>query len=377
MQYSQIIPTSTLEKSKKILFIIHLAIGDFTYMQNYFRAFKNQYSHIDIDLFIIESRCTSDSSKWVYLKNYVLYDWLEECGYFNKIYRENYSPNLLHTSIGLAQKQKYPIVITLGTIHSEPTEILGREIAGPQGLLVGLKIPIKWYKFKYKKIKSKSWKVLDLSFYSKTLLPGEHISQVYNSWFEQLAGISLSYKERLPFVQIPKKWLLWAENYINNYKNEINQPSSQVIFMNNIAKDPKRSWSFDQSAKLIKNLQADSRWKHAIFIINTVPELKELLEQQITEYDLCNCIAFSATKNFYELPSVLSFCHFIISVETSIIHLANAVHVPVIALMRQRTPDWEPLNKQLSTVIWCRNPKDNIVDITPIEVFNIIDKKFQ
>lgn len=375
MQYSQIIPTKTLQNSEKIIFIIHLAIGDFTYMQNGFKAFKEKYPHIKIDLFILESRCTEEKDKWPFLKNYVLYDWLENCGYFNKIYRENYSPQLLKKSIKEAQSEQYPIVVTLGTLLSEPIELMGREIAG-KNLLIGLKVPIKWYKFKYKKIKKNSWKNLDLAFYSKKLLPGEHISQVYNSWFQQLAGISLTYEERLPFVDIPKIWLLQAKDYIDQYKREIKQPNAQTIFINNIAKDPKRSWSFDQTATLIKLLQADARWQHAIFIINTIPEHKKLLKKHISEHGLSQCLAFSATNNFYELPAMLSICNFIVSVETSIIHLANAVKVPVIALMRQRTPDWEPLNKQITTVIWCKNKKDNIVDISPIEVSNVIREKF-
>jgi ADP-heptose:LPS heptosyltransferase len=32
-------------------------------------------------------------------------------------------------------------------------------------------------------------------------------------------------------------------------------------------------------------------------------------------------------------------------------HLANAVHVPVIALMRQKNPEWAPIDKHNSTVI--------------------------
>jgi ADP-heptose:LPS heptosyltransferase len=32
-------------------------------------------------------------------------------------------------------------------------------------------------------------------------------------------------------------------------------------------------------------------------------------------------------------------------------HLANAVHVPVIALMRQNNPEWAPIDRANSTVI--------------------------
>jgi ADP-heptose:LPS heptosyltransferase len=48
---------------------------------------------------------------------------------------------------------------------------------------------------------------------------------------------------------------------------------------------------------------------------------------------------------------VLSLCKLIISVETAVMHLANAVHVPVIALMRQNNPEWAPIDRANSTVI--------------------------
>jgi ADP-heptose:LPS heptosyltransferase len=41
----------------------------------------------------------------------------------------------------------------------------------------------------------------------------------------------------------------------------------------------------------------------------------------------------------------------VISVETAVMHLANAVHVPLIALMRQKTPEWAPIDRRNSTVI--------------------------
>jgi ADP-heptose:LPS heptosyltransferase len=45
---------------------------------------------------------------------------------------------------------------------------------------------------------------------------------------------------------------------------------------------------------------------------------------------------FLSAENFFQLPAMLSWCDLIISVETAVMHLANAVHVPVIALMRQK-----------------------------------------
>jgi ADP-heptose:LPS heptosyltransferase len=39
-------------------------------------------------------------------------------------------------------------------------------------------------------------------------------------------------------------------------------------------------------------------------------------------------------------------------------HLANAVGVPVVALMRQKTPEWAPVDKANSTVITADQRRD-------------------
>ena len=54
-----LVPQELLQKSDKILFIAHLALGDFTYMQNCFRAFSEAYPHIKIHIWVDELRRTA------------------------------------------------------------------------------------------------------------------------------------------------------------------------------------------------------------------------------------------------------------------------------------------------------------------------------
>ena len=218
-------------------------------------------------------------------------------------------------------------------------------------------------------IKRPSWKVLDLFFYSKPLKKGEHISAVYNSWIEQIAGITLSPKERLPFVDIPEKWFNSTNQYLQTLKTD---KSTLTIFINYLAKDPKRSWRIEQAFELIRRLQQEERFKHTTFLINTLPELITSLNKRIKEEGLPNTFSYSAIENFYQLPAMLKLSDLIISVETSTIHLANAVKTPVIALMRQRTPEWAPLDKSASTIIWVSHKKDNIDSISPEQVTGIV-----
>jgi hypothetical protein len=41
-QDDTLIPADLLKKSDKILFIAHLALGDFTYLQNFFKALPSR-----------------------------------------------------------------------------------------------------------------------------------------------------------------------------------------------------------------------------------------------------------------------------------------------------------------------------------------------
>ncbi|GGZ92306.1 hypothetical protein GCM10007162_04630 [Ignatzschineria ureiclastica] len=358
-----------VSKADKVLFIIHLAIGDFAYLQSAFKVFKKHYPSLKIDLFVVESRCTEDRSKWPYLEKDVIYDWLEGCGLFNKIYRKNYAPHLFAESISEAKKENYSLIISFGDVHSEPTEKYAREMAGPDSIVAGLKLHINWYRFKYQIYKRNLWKNLDITFKSIPMTKGRHISDLFAFWFEQIGGYQMTEEEKLPFIDIPQYWQDKATKKLSQLKHNASQ---QVIFINYLAKDPNRSWRLEQAIELIKKMQQLPKYADALYFLNTTPDHLSEISGAIQMANLTNTIPFSATDNFYELPAILGQSDLIISVETSIIHLANAVNTPLIALMRHKTPEWEPPKKEITEVIWCHKKRDKIVDISPLDVIEKI-----
>ncbi|MDM1545278.1 glycosyltransferase family 9 protein [Ignatzschineria indica] len=358
-----------LKKTDKVLFIIHLAIGDFAYLQSTFKVFKKHYPGLKVDLFVVESRCTEDQSKWPYLEKDVIYDWLEGCGLFNKIYRKNYAPHLFAEAIEEAKKENYPLIISFGDVHSEPTERYAREMAGADSIVAGLKLHINWYRLKYQIYKRKLWKNLDITFRSIPMKKGRHISDLFAFWFEQIGGYKMTPEEKLPFIEIPQYWQEQATQKLAQLKNT---PSQQVIFINYLAKDPNRSWKLEQAIELIEKMQQLPKYTDALYFLNTTPDHLSEISGAIQTANLANTIPFSATDNFYELPAILEQSDLIISVETSIIHLANAVNTPLIALMRHKTPEWEPPKKEITEVIWCHKKRDKIVNISPDDVIERI-----
>ena len=352
------IPADKLASADKILFIAHLAIGDYTYLQNGFKAFKEAYPHIQMDIFIEEVRCTNDPKKWPFLKKYSLYDWVSECDFFTNVYRENYSPALRLDSIVKAKLENYPIVVSIETLASLNGAALARDIAGPNGFAMGMDIRYKWYQLKQKA----DLKKLDALIEIVKPQGGDsrHISDDYGYWFSQIGSIMLFKEDRYPFVNIPQKWQDNAKATLQKWGVKKDQP---IVFINHIAKNPRRSWKLDQVRELIELMQKTAKWEDTFFIINGIPEIFPEIEALIKTHNLQNTKPFSALDNFFELPAMLKECDLIISVETAVMHLANAVHVPVIALMRIKTLEWVPLNEALTTLIFTPKRADVISDI--------------
>lgn len=353
------IPQEILQNADKVLFIVHLAIGDFTYLQNGFKAFAEQFPHIKVDLWIDEVRRTSDASKWPFLKKYSLYDWAEESDIFNKVYRETYSPELFEKSIKSAQAEKYPLVISLATLRPQNYALLARKIAGVDGFVATMDFKAKFYQLKHRKARESADLLIERA--CKDRPKNYHISEDYAHWFSQIGVSTLTERERYPFVNIPEEWTQNAKEKLQQWRVK---PEQKIVLINHIAKNKRRSWELSQVAELIKKMQKLPEWKDTFFLINGIPQILPEIEQMVEESSLKNSMPFSATDNFFELPAMLAECDLIISVETAVMHLANAVHVPVIALMRLKTPEWQPLNKELTTVIFTPLRKHVMKDIS-------------
>lgn len=55
-----------------------------------------------------------------------------------------------------AKQDNYPLIISLGDVHSEPTELYARQMAGKDGIVAGLKLHIRLVPIKISTIKKKT-----------------------------------------------------------------------------------------------------------------------------------------------------------------------------------------------------------------------------
>lgn len=349
----------------KSLFIVHLAIGDYTYMQRCFEKLKSAYPNLIIDLFIQDNRRSNDASKWPILSNYILYEWLESSQLFGKIYK-TYSPELLKSATLKAQQENYPLVVTLGDLRSQNYSALAKEIA-QENCAIGIDIETTIFHQRHRKnLKKLDGKILDLNDKSR------HISQKFAYWFEQIADLKFTQQDLYPQINIPQKWQTLIDKQLEDWnKNSLLAPT---VFINIYAKGKERCWTPKQAIELILSLQKQEAYKDAIFILNNPPEAADELNEFILKNDLVNTKTFCASKSFFELPALLKRCNLVITVDTSIMHLACISDTYLISLIRKKPKTdvrWTPLKAKKSIIIYTDNNKD---PISAISVKNVLDK---
>ena len=355
-----------LSSIDKVLFIVHLAIGDYTYMQRCFYKIKSVYPHLRIDLLIQDNRRTSDRSKWPILNNYILYEWLESETLFGKIYK-TYSPELLESATQQAKTEEYPLVISLGDLRSQNYSLLAREIAQDK-IAVGIDIETTIFHRAHKKaLKQLDIRISDLTDKSK------HISQKFAHWFTQIANVEFQQKDLFPVINIPQKWQLEMDKSILCWKE--NHPNAPTVFINIYAKGEERCWLPTQAIDLIQALQNNDYYKSALFILNTPPEASQELTNLISENSLKNTVTFCANNSFFELPALLLRCDLVITVDTSIMHLACISDTYLISLIRKKTKKdvrWTPLKAKDSVLIYTPKSNDSMSAISVSEVLSHI-----
>jgi ADP-heptose:LPS heptosyltransferase len=344
------IPANLLARANKVLFITHFAIGDFVYMQSCFRALKQAYPRLQVHVWVDERRRTKDPAQWPHLQRYGIYDLLRASPYVDKIYDRNYSPAGHAECIAQAQREAYPIVLTLTNLHCHRYASLARKIAA-NAFIVGLRktntraISL-GKRFHYRNLDA-SIPLYASQTYSDS---GAHISDLYADWFARAFGIDVPRSDRFPILDIPADWTRYAHEQFAEWGFARGR-LSQVVFVNAFSKCKDRCWPLERAFELVREMRRHPQWRDAGFIVNVVPEALPQARALHAAQALPDTRLFCAEEHFFQLPAILALCDLIVTVETVVMHLASAVHVPVVAMMRQTTPEWAPIDRDNSTLV--------------------------
>jgi len=368
-----LVPADVLARADRILFVAHLAIGDFTYLQACLRAFARAYPHVRIHVWVDERRRTKDPAMWPHLRKYALYDWLAECTWIEKVYDSTYSPATFEASIAAARAENYPIVASLAVVDCHRYARMVRGIS-PRGFVVALTKPAE--RLVHAPSRWSAYRKLDgaIPVYTAADKPG-HISEVYAGWFARFFGVDVPPAARLPRLDLSDRWVRAAHAQFAEWGFGDGRP---VVFLNPYSKSPDRTWPLEYVAALARALRTRPAWRDAGVVVNVVPEALDDARRALTrraDPALSHIRLFSADEHFFQLPAVMRLCSLVVSVETAVMHLANAVGVPVVALMRRNCPEWAPIDRENSTVLMVPEMDDWVTSIRVEDVLTELDAR--
>lgn len=351
---SQLITKAQLKQAKRVLYMTHLAIGDFVYQGAFLKELKEQNPHIELDIWIDDIR--AKPKEWHADRNKTLCQWLNDEVYISQVYPIVKTKSERINSIKKANANNYDIIFFIATTRSESYAKIAREIS-KTAFITGfksfpLKNPIKswWY-----------FKALNNFYFERSgnQQSHNHITDLYHTRFSKIIGLDVAENKRALKIIPEKKYLLSAQKKLRQLTNEHNSTEKKIIFINHLSTSKKRDYQWRLVKELIFKLSILNN--KLSFIINSPPGKLEAIEKQINNDEQLNKLpikTFSAIEHFYELPAMIKCCDYVISVETAIMHIAASVGTTQIALVRESANLWRPLGK--GTVLYGKGRVDMI-----------------
>ena len=355
-----LIPPALFEKPGKVLFITHLAIGDFAYMRNFLQALAAAHPRLEMHL-------------WSDRPNRALDDWLAASPFLEKTFTPANPTNPRaprEKTIGEARAQNYPLVVSLAFLRPHKYARLARQIS-PGGFVTGITKPAALLAFHHRRAYKKLDAAIRFNGFADTAENApRHITELYAAWFERLFGLRLPPQARLPRVDIPPEWQAGATDYLRAWG--FDATGAPLVFINATASNKNRCWPMTRALALIAAMRQAPRWENAWFLLNSMPADFAATEKQIAASGLPRVRAFSANENFFQLPAMLAKSALVITVDTSVMHLAGAVGAPLVALMRRKKPEWTPLDIPPGALVATRQKNGWIKNITVDQVMAAI-----
>ncbi|MCC4833556.1 lipopolysaccharide heptosyltransferase family protein [Shewanella sp. 10N.7] len=356
-----LISTEQLTACKRLLFISPVALGDFLYLKTFLIALKHQYSHIELDIWLDDNRCNDDA--WRLSRSKILQQWMEAEGVFTRTYGCSDSLSAHSQQIEKAKLLNYDIIFTHSGNKSEQFSKLAHKI-NSKSYIVSSVGKVKYWGIFDRILFRHSNKTYRIN--EKKLPNNHHITDRYYQIINQVTGLHLTVDKFLPSLKIPQHISELTNDWL---ENNFTTNSGKLFFLNHLSTNKKRDWKLSQLFELVEkivSLDPGSR-----FVINVSPENVATLEKAITKrFSKVEIAVFTARNNFFELPSMISKADQVITVETAIMHFATAAKRPLISLMRPKKSYWAPPETKISKVIYAKQGKRYVSDISVERVFN-------
>lgn len=361
-----LLSTTQLSQAKRLLYMTHMAIGDYVYQRIFLKKLSECYPQLQIDLWF-DDCATEIDNDWRVRRGQTLLQWFKEESFLSDVYPVVSSIEQREKLIARAAHANYDIIVFSVDMLCEKYAQIARKISAT-AYIVGSWV--KPYQAVFKKIKA--LKQCDDFFMDRGALAKRsiHITTFYYQRFKKIFGLSMLPKERIPHIKVPEIWHHALTTWLHSIKQQ-HQATGGTVFINYLSSHHKRNWTWPQVIDLIEAL--NRRAKHWTYIINVSPHELLLLENTLAHTERLkniHVVFFSAQKNFYELPALIQLSDGVISVETAIMHLASALSIPQVALVRYKASAWAPLPNEKTEIIFTRKFPVRISRITVEQVLH-------
>jgi ADP-heptose:LPS heptosyltransferase len=334
---SSLISHDQLVNARRLLYMTHLAIGDFIYQGVWLNALKEKYPHLAIDIWFDD--CRRKPHSWAAGRNKTLGEWLETDGSFDTIYPIVSDLAERKAQIAAASSKGYDLIVFVGKNRSEQFAKIARQISSSAFVVATKSKPLnnpfaKWWYFHR----------LDgqLSFDEYARKYGR-ITDIYAGVFGKIFGLTADDaggRESLA-MKYDSEYGIKARAFLKSFGTDSDQRS--FVFLNHLSTASRKDYPWDQLREVIVTL--DGRFDNLAFIVNSPPDKFDETDFMIESDETLSALpikAFTATDSFFELPAVMAECDITISVDTATTHLAAALDKPQVAMMADDVKLWQP-----------------------------------
>ena len=330
--------TFDIKNSKKVLILKYDRIGDMIVTTPIFRELKQAYPDINISVL------ASDENKSVIKYN----------PFIDKIYT-NYKNNLLIDlkKLLFLRMQKFDVCIELE--HSViPHALFRLKIINPKKI-------ISIYKDGRYGVKGSELKIYDFLTKKET---GKHFGEI---WLNTLSFFGIKDASRKYDIFLSKIERDRAKNFSGLIKSKIK------IGINLEGSFKEKQIKSDDLQKICLNLK--EKFSDITIVILCHPNKREKTKQLISKMDLEYVLISYNTKNILDVAALINELDFIISPDTSIVHIASAYNKPVVSIHENNELSfslWRPTSSICKTVF-----SQSKYGITDYKVKEVIDFSFE
>jgi ADP-heptose:LPS heptosyltransferase len=333
---SPFISDERLRAARRLLYMSHLAIGDFIYQGVWLKALKKKYPHLEIDIWFDD--CRKKPHSWAAGRNVTLSEWLNTEGDFGELYPIVSDLAERQQEIERARERNYDLIVFIGKNRSEQFAKVARQISGSAFIVAAKSKPLsnplaKWWHFHR----------LDAYFdFDQVSRDTGRVTGLYEQSFGRVFGLTTADTggRELLATQVESSYLSDAREWVASFAPG---EGRRLVFVNHLSTSTKKDYPWTQLREVL--LALGRRYDDLAFIVNSPPDKFDETEALIngdSELGELSIHASTASRSFFELPALMSLSDYVISVDTATTHLAASLDKPLVAIMANDLKLWQP-----------------------------------